>query len=196
MNNGFLNNSNTHFNSTGSFGQYGAAQPEAVNAPTTENALLQPGMNVDISDIDVVSAVLPEGIYNFKITKAELVDYMHKPGGKLPDCTEMRVGVQLLPPTGEVAFATIHFYLINDKMQLRKLRDFYVSIGMLDKEAKTMQITSDVKGKFGRAKVKPHDYTGKDGKTNTNNQVEFFMELDPDDPIPDGAPMGSDGLPF
>nr|DAL72277.1 MAG TPA: hypothetical protein [Caudoviricetes sp.] len=30
----------------------------------------------------------------------------------------------------------------------------------------------------------------------TNNQVEFFMELDPDDPIPDGAPMGSDGLPF
>lgn len=35
MNNGFLNNSNTHFNSTGSFGQYGAAQPEAVNAPTT-----------------------------------------------------------------------------------------------------------------------------------------------------------------
>lgn len=196
MNNGFLNNSNNHFNSTGSFGQYGAAQSEAVNAPTTENALLQPGMNVDISDIDVVSAVLPEGIYNFKITKAELVDYMHKPGGKLPDCTEMRVGVQLLPPTGEVAFATIHFYLINDKMQLRKLRDFYVSIGMLDKEAKTMQITSDVKGKFGRAKVKPHDYTGKDGKTNTNNQVEFFMELDPDDPIPGGVPMSSDGLPF
>ena len=59
-----------------------------------------------------------------------------------------------------------------------------------------MQITSDVKGKFGRAKVKPHDYTGKDGKTNTNNQVEFFMELDPDDPIPGGVPMGSDGLPF
>lgn len=196
MNNGFLDNSNNHFNSTGSFGQYGSAQPEAVNAPTTENALLQPGMNVDISDIDVVSAVLPEGIYNFKITKAELMDYMHKPGGKLPDCTEMRVNVQLLPPTGEVAFATIHFYLINDKMQLRKLRDFYVSIGMLDKEAKTMQITPNVKGKFGRAKVKPHDYTGKDGKTNTNNQVEFFMELDPDDPIPGGVSTGSDALPF
>ena len=196
MNNGFLNNSNNHFNSTGSFGQYGSAQPDTGSAPTTENALLQPGMNVDISDIDVVSAVLPEGIYNFQVTKVELMDYMHKPDGKLPDCTEMRVNVQLLPPTGEVAFATIRFYLINDKMQLRKLRDFYVSIGMLDKEAKTMQITSDVKGKFGRAKVKPHDYTGKDGKTNTNNQVEFFMELDPDDPIPDGAPMGSDGLPF
>lgn len=195
MNNGFLNNSNNHFNSTGSFGQYGSAQPDTGSAPTTENALLQPGMNVDISDIDVVSAVLPEGIYNFQVTKAELVDYMHKPGGKLPDCTEMRVNVQLLPPTGEVAFATIRFYLINDKMQLRKLRDFYVSIGMLDKEAKTMQITSDVKGKFGRAKVKPHDYTGKDGKTNTNNQVEFFMELDPDDPIP-GATMQSDPLPF
>ncbi len=195
MNSGFSNNANNHFAQTGDFGQFGTMQADTTQAPTAENACLRAGMTVDISDIDQTSAVLPEGIYNFKVTKCELLDYFHKAGGKLPDCTEMRVNVQLLPPSGEVAFATIRFYLINDKMQLRKLRDFYISLGMLAEDAKTMPLTPAVKGKFGRAKVKPHDYQGRDGKTNTSNQVEFFVPLTPEDPIP-GMPMTTAKLPF
>ncbi len=194
VDNRFSNNANNHFNQSGNFGVFGQARPDT--GERAENSPLQVGMTVNISNIDVKSEILPPGIYNFRVTKAELADHFCGPNGKIPDCTKIRVNMQLLDPLGKVAFATENFFLVNMDWPLRKLRKFYISLGMLEENATSMKITTDVVGKYGRAKVSTATYEGKDGQKYDNNHIDDFVPLDPDDPIPDGMPMKSAPLPF
>lgn len=179
----------SNFNAS-SFGQFGPVRVDKDPAPHGQPAaadvkLFDVGDTLDISDVGTgAGVVLPEGFYNFKVTKAEISDYFHREGGKLPDCTQMVVHMKLLPPTGEIGYSKVNFYFINNRMQLGKLRDFYVSVGILPEGATTMTITADVSGRYGRAKFEVNKYKDRNGNDRTNNRPVYFMPLDPDDPIP------------
>lgn len=182
------------------FSQFGTLRNDNDPAPhgqaPQEVSLFDVGAVVDISNLDPSAVVLPEGMYNFRVTKAELSDHFKKtPDAKIPDCTQMTVNLKLLPPTGQVAFARARFFLCSNQYALKTLRDFYLSIGMIDKDAKTMTISTDVVGKYGRAKFKVHNWTDEKGQ-HSNNEVAYFVELDPDDPVPGMDTGGAEKLPF
>ena len=197
-------NNTTTFNAS-NFGQFGPARVDNDPTPHGQPAngtkeLFDIGDTLDISDVGGAGTTLPEGIYNFQVTKAEISDYFNKEGGKLPDCTQMVVHLKLLPPTGELAYSKANFYFIKDRMQLGKLRDFYVSVGLLSADAKQMTITADVAGHYGRAKFEVNKYRDRNGNDRTTNRPAYFLPLDPDDPIP-GVTMPASGandknLPF
>lgn len=183
------------------FGQFGTLQkdndPNPHGQQPQEISLFNVGATVDISSLDPSAVTLPEGIYNFLVTKVELSDHFKKtPDAKIPDCIQMTVNLKLLPPSGQVAFSRARFFLCSNQYALKTLRDFYVSIGVLDKNAKTMTITNDVVGKYGRAKFKVHNWTDGNGQ-HSNNEVAWFLALDPDDPVPGMTSGGNaNNLPF
>lgn len=214
MNDSFSARANTHVsNPTGqdplggsanTFGQFGAPQrdndptPHAQPANTPQADIFDVGATLDVSNVDDLGELLPEGIYNFQVTKAELVDYFPKAGGKLPACTEMKVRLRLMSPTGAFNYVTAMFFFVKDQMQLKKLKDFYISIGLMEPTAKTLtvQAADACKDRYGRAKVSVHDYRDKNGNNRQSNQVDWFTQLDPDDPIP-GVEMGNNTqVPF
>lgn len=183
------------------FSQFGTLRKDNDPVPhgqaPQEVSIFDVGATVDISGLDPSAVTLPEGIYNFRVTKVELSDHAKKnPDAKIPDCTQMKVTLKLLPPSGQVAFSWPRFFLCSNQYALKTLRDFYISIGILDKNAKTMTITNDVVGKYGRAKFKVNTWT--DGNSqHRRNEVDRFLELDPDDPVPGMASSGkNDNLPF
>mgnify|MGYP006956020382 CR=1 FL=1 len=214
MNDSFSAHANTHFNNpkdrnplgggASTFDQFGSPQrdndpePHSIQGPMQQAEIFDVGATLDVSNVDDLGELLDEGIYNFQVTKAELVDYFPKAGGKLPACTEMDVRLRLMAPTGAFGYTTARFYFVKDQMQLKKLKDFYISIGLMDPSATslTVQPADACKDRYGRAKVSVHDYTDRNGNKRQSNQVDWFTQLDPDDPIP-GVEMGNNTqVPF
>ena len=215
MNDSFSAHANTHFNNpkdrnplgsgANTFDQFGSPQrdndPRPYGHNNTQMEALDFGQALDLSHVDELGELLPEGIYNFQVVNADYVDYPGKNGGKIPACHALKARLRLMAPTGAFNYTNVMLFFVTDNMQLKKIRDFLTSTGLVDPNTADMSkipwfSATDFNNRYGRAKVSVHDYTDKNGNKRQSNQVDWFTQLDPDDPIP-GVEMGNNTqVPF
>lgn len=168
------------------FSQYGQAQPETTGRPLTQrqeesNETFHAGEMLDISGMDGVREPeykpLPEGIYDVSVTKISYTDYMPtRPDAKLPACDKMVVNLKVLAPDGREGFARANFFLVRRPSQVKKLYDFYVSVGAMKAGDTKIPVGAEVEGAVGRAKIVVHEYNGKQ-----YNEVHYFIAPPKDD---------------
>ena len=169
------------------FSQYGQAQPETTGRPLAQrqaenDGLFHAGEMLDISGMDGVREPeykpLPAGIYDVSVTKITYKDYMPtRPDAKLPACDQMVVNLKVLAPDGREGFARANFFFTKKSpAQVKKLYDFYVSVGAMKAGDTKIPVGAEVEGAVGRAKIVIHEYNGKQ-----YNEVHYFIAPPKDD---------------
>ena len=129
-------------------------------------------------DLDVVIGaeansdytVLPKGVYAFSVVKVDRERYGG--GDKIPPCWNCIVTIEVDATDiglGKV-YVTDNLYMT--KKRSWKIRDFFVSIGLVDKSAEsfTPQWNKAI-GEVGVVETTNHEYNG-----NTYNDVKKFLE--------------------
>ena len=166
-------------------GQFGQARPESTGRPLAErqaadisndsNATFTVGDTIDIKGVDGVEAPsfepLPEGIYYVTVTKVEHEDYFPtRPDAKLPACEKMVVKLKVMADDGRTGFARANFFFVKRPAMLKKLYDFYISVGAMQPGDTRLPLEADVEGSVARAKIVVHEYNGR-----KYNEVHYFL---------------------
>lgn len=139
--------------------------------------------------------ILPEGFYNFTVKRAELSDYIPSgPTSKIPPCNKIDLRLVVTDKDGNMVNIFDTLFLargLKKDWAIRKLHDFYASIGVISADSPSLKLTLDITNRTGRAKIVVDEYNGK-----KRNKVAFYTPLDPKDP-PEGVNLGSNiNLPF
>lgn len=118
--------------------------------------------------------VLPEGDYNFTVTKFERGRF---PGSeKMPACNQAKLELTVHSPDhGDVV--VFHNLFLHTKTE-GLLSNFFAGIGQKKKGEKLRMNWNTVVGSKGRLKLEINKFTGKDGVERTNNQVKTFYPYD------------------
>lgn len=116
--------------------------------------------------------VLPEGDYNFTVTKFERARF----GGseKMPACPQAKLDLTIHSAEhGDVV--VFHNLLLHSKTE-GLLSAFFIGIGQKEKGQSVKMDWSKVIGAQGRLKLKVNEYTTNSGEKRTNNQVAKFYD--------------------
>lgn len=117
---------------------------------------------------------LPEGDYSFTITDFERARY---PGSeKIPACSKAALTAAVDTEEGKVL---VHFDLILWSTLEWKLAQFFRCIGMKEHGKDMKMDWTKVKGRQGRAHIRPRRYTDRYGQERTANELERFLDYDP-----------------
>ncbi len=132
------------------------------------------GWEDDLENDGVVNSILPEGDYNFQITKLERGRF---PGSaKIPACNKATITMQVVASPTETAYCTTD--LILHKSLEWKLSSFFRCIGQKKHGERIKMDWDKVEGSFGRAHFKPREYTNNEGKTRQANNVDYYIDYD------------------
>nr|DAG49985.1 MAG TPA: Protein of unknown function (DUF669) [Bacteriophage sp.] len=182
---------NKNVNAVTAFSQFGVAH--ADNDPTPHGVTtFDVGDEIDVSGLPAFGAraeikPLPEGMYNFTVADMTAEDYEPKTeNGKIPPCTKLNVKLHITDKDGVKHPVFDRLYLCGLDWSIRKIRDFFASIGVTSDNGK-LKITMDVGGRTGRAKIEIHEYNGK-----KSNRVAYYTAPEK----PDGLVAGKNDLPF
>lgn len=115
--------------------------------------------------------ILPEGEYEFKVTKFER--QRHPGSAKLPSCPKAVLTLEVSGPDGASAIITHNLFLHTKTQGL--LSAFFISIGQ-GKQGETVRLDwSKVVGATGRASIGIRKYEKKDGSTGEANEIRQFL---------------------
>lgn len=198
MNQNYVNNPAV-FNQFGSAHNDSDPMPHGPGAPDVVTFGIGDTINFDEPAFGGRGAykpvILPEGFYNFTVKRAELSDYIpSSAASKIPPCNKVDLRLAITDKDGNMVnvFDTIFLAKgLKKDWAIRKLHDFYASIGVIPADSTFMKFTLDIANRTGRAKIVVDEYNGK-----KRNKVAFYTPLDPKDP-PEGVNLGSNtNLPF
>ena len=120
--------------------------------------------------------ILEPGDYNFEVTSFERGRF---PGSvKIPPCNKAILTLTVHLGDGSVAVA--HTDIILYRSLEWRISSFFRCIGLKKKGENLVMDWSRVLGSKGRARFKPRDYTDKDGNPRQANDVDHFIDYDPD----------------
>lgn len=118
--------------------------------------------------------VLPEGDYNFTVTKFERGRFAGSE--KMPPCNQAKLELTVHSPQhGDVI--VFHNLFLHTKTE-GLLSNFFAGIGQKKKGEKLRMNWNTVVGSKGRLKLEINKFRGKDGSERTNNQVKSFYPYD------------------
>lgn len=114
--------------------------------------------------------LLPEGDYNFTVTKFERGRFQGS--AKMPACNQAKLELTIHSPEyGDVVI--FHNLFLHTKTE-GLLSNFFAGIGQKKKGERLRMNWGTVIGSKGRLKLEINKYTGNDGNEKTNNQVKKF----------------------
>lgn len=140
--------------------------------------------------------VLPEGDYNFTVTKFERGRF--NGSAKLPACNQAKLEITVHSPEhGDVKIE--HLLFLHTKTE-GLLSNFFAGIGQKKKGQRLRMNWQTVIGSRGRCKIYIDRYQGNDGKEYTNNKVKTFYAKDEapsnhQQPFPTGQQQGGGFTP-
>lgn len=137
---------------------------------------------------------LEEGDYVFKVTNFERGRYIGS--AKIPPCNKAIITVQVITDKG---MAICKFDLVLYRTLEWKLCSFFRSIGQKKHGEKLAMDWNKVLGSVGKAHFKPRSYTNQHGDEKTVNDIDHFIDYDPDffKDIKDASlEVDMDDLPF
>ncbi|MED1642140.1 hypothetical protein P4U99_02775 [Brevibacillus agri] len=118
--------------------------------------------------------VLPEGDYNFTVTKFERGRF--NGSEKMPPCNQAKLELTIHSPQhGDVI--VFHNLFLHTKTE-GLLSNFFTGIGQKKKGEPLRMNWNAVVGAKGRLKLEINRFKGKDGVERTNNQVKSFYPYD------------------
>ena len=144
--------------------------------------------NDTIEDDGKEFVILPEGDYNFTVTSFERG--RHNGSAKIPPCNKAILTISIDNNQGN---ATARFDLFLYRSIEWKISSFFRSIGAKQQGEKVVMDWNNVVQKRGRAHIRPHSYTGKDGQQHQINEVVSFLAHDP---AADFTPVQNNELPW
>ncbi|EUJ64831.1 hypothetical protein [Listeria fleischmannii] len=118
--------------------------------------------------------LLPEGDYDFTVTKMTRGRYDPKPNSKIPACNMAKL--ELTIHSHEHGDQTILHNLYLHTQTEGLLSAFFVGIGQKKKGEPLKMDWNNVVGATGRAKIKINQYMNQSGEERQNNQVARFYE--------------------
>ena len=119
--------------------------------------------------------ILPEGDYEFEVTKFERGRYSG--GAKIPACNMAKLTLQVKTDEG-VGNITTNLMLYRSMEW--KVSSFFRCIGKKKSGEPLVMNWDQVEGARGRAHIKPGTYTGNDGNVHDKNEVDYFIDYDPE----------------
>lgn len=119
--------------------------------------------------------VLPEGEYDFEVTNFERRRY--DGGPNIPACPMAMYTLKVTAPDGQSA--TIDHRLFLHTRTQGFIVDFFVAIGLMERDGKATMPWNQAVGRTGRAKVIIREWTGSDGKPRSNNEIDHFIDPAP-----------------
>jgi hypothetical protein len=122
--------------------------------------------------------ILPEGEYDFTVTKFERGRYAG--GSKVPACNQAKLTLTIHSPQGDVDI--FHNILLFSRLE-GLISNFFTGIGLKKKGEKLKMDWKAAIGRSGRCKLEIHEWTGNDGQKKQNNQVKSFIPADEVKPI-------------
>lgn len=122
--------------------------------------------------------LLPNGIYDFTVTKFE--KGWHEGSAKLDPCPKAELELTIEAPQGRT---TVKENLFLDQSVEWKLCAFFKSIGQKKHGVAFKMDWSKVLGAKGRAEIEVNEYQGNDGNMKKNNKVKMFID-EPEAPEP------------
>lgn len=120
--------------------------------------------------------LLPEGDYDFTVTKFERKRYTPGPNAKLPPCNQADVTLSIKASDGNEA-TIIHSLFLHSKCE-GMLCSFFTSIGHRKHGERMKMEWNKVPGAKGRCKVAVRTYTRKDGSQGQINEIKKFYEAE------------------
>ncbi|WP_127491372.1 hypothetical protein [Paenibacillus glycanilyticus] len=118
--------------------------------------------------------VLPEGDYNFTVTKFERGRFAGS--AKMPACNQAKLEITVHSPEhGDVV--VFHNLFLHTKTE-GLLSNFFAGIGQKKKGEPLRMNWQTVIGSKGRLKLEINNFQGNDGKAKTNNQIKTFYAKD------------------
>ena len=116
--------------------------------------------------------LLPEGDYNFTVSKMERARF---PGSsKMPACNQAKVELTIHSQEyGDVPLE--HSLLLHTKTE-GFLSNFFMGIGQKREGEKVRMNWQVVVGARGRCKIRVDNYTKKNGEPGTSNKIDTFYE--------------------
>ena len=131
------------------------------------------GWEDEISDEGKEFVLLPEGDYDFTVTKIERA--RHAGSEKIPPCNMAKVTVTVWGPEDKIDI-TENLFLCN-KMEW-KLAQFFLSLG-LKKHGEPLKMNwAAAQGKTGKCRVYVDTYKKKDGGEGQSNKIKKFYAYD------------------
>lgn len=132
------------------------------------------GWDDEISNDGSGFILLPEGDYDFTVTKFERDRY---PGSaKIPPCPKAVLVLNVSTPEGE---ANIKYDLIMSRVVEWKLSEFFRGIGQKKHGEAFTPNWNAVVGETGRCHVTIREYTNKQGDVRKTNDVSKFYDKQP-----------------
>ena len=128
-----------------------------------------------ITDEGKEFVLLPEGDYDFTVTKVERA--RHAGSEKMPPCNMAKVTVTVWGPEDKIDI-TENLFLCN-KMEW-KLSQFFLALG-LKKHGEPLKMNwAAAQGKTGKCRVYVDTYKKKDGSDGNSNKIKKFYAYDED----------------
>lgn len=146
------------------FGNFG-------NVMSDDRKELRIGDTVTIDDAPRKNnyVLLKDGDYQFAVTAVDVEDF--KGSAKLPPCQCIKLTLDVDGGEQGQGRCYTRLYVCNVESQLRRLKSFYRSCGIIDKTANNFSITVDVVGAVGNAHFSQHTYNNK-----TSLNLAWFLD--------------------
>ena len=116
--------------------------------------------------------LLPEGDYDFKVSKIERKRYAPGPNAKLPPCNMVEITMVIESDKGSAhIFDNLYLHTRTEGM----LSAFFLSIGHKKKGEELKMDWNKVVGACGRATIEINEYVSSTGETRQNNRIKRFL---------------------
>ena len=142
---------------------------------TNNNQNLAMGWNDTITEDGAKFVVLPEGDYNFVVSKFERGRYAGGP--KIPACNMAKLVLKVDSDEGN---ANVNVNLLLYRTMEWKVSSFFRSLSLKKSGEPLVMDWSKVEGAKGRGHFKPDTYTGNDGRVHDKNELDYFIDFDPE----------------
>lgn len=132
---------------------------------------------------------LPEGDYQYTVTKLDKSTYMPRSSSKIPAGTKMAIVEMTFKKDGKQSVVFERLYLIGSMEW--KISSFFRSVGLKKHGEKLKMDWNAVTGLTGWAHLTVEDWTGTDGQTRQSNRLGYWIS--PEEAPQQEAPKWSAG---
>lgn len=122
--------------------------------------------------------LLPEGIYEFTVTKFEREWF--DGSAKIEPCPKAAIELTITAPQGT---AVVKESLLLSAQVEWKLCSFFKSIGQKKSGVAFKMDWTKVLGAKGKAEIEINEYVGNDGSQKKNNRVKSYIDAPEEEPI-------------